>query len=205
MEESPVMEEFEQISVHNMQTAQIIINELDMVNICNEFDCKANLIGSVATGLLMNNLDIDYHIYPKHFDIKKIYSLIGKIAEKKGITETSCYNFLDTNDKSLDWHIKLKNKNNENWMIDMIFLRNDSPYVGKAEKIVENINRHMSESHKKSILRLKWESSNEQLKYKAIEIYKAVIEYGIETLKDFIEWQNMNVNIDLWEIKNPKG
>jgi hypothetical protein len=195
------MEEFELVSKKNIEKAKKIIDELEIIELCKEYDCKANLIGSVATGLLMSNLDIDFHIYPKIFNINKIYELIGKIAEKDEITRTSCYNFLNGNDKTLDWHIHYMNENKEDWRIDMIFIRYDSKYIEKAEKIVQEIKNNMTEMQKRNILFLKWEGYKRQIEYKGIEIYKAVIEYGIETIEEFIEWKSCNKEIDLWEIK----
>ena len=196
-----MIKEYKLISIKNLEKANKIINELDIVNLCNEFDCKANLIGSIATGLLVDNLDIDFHIYPKNFSIHKIYTLIGKMAEKDRITKTSCYNFLNSNDRTLDWHIHYLDEDNEDWRIDMIFLRHDSEYIDKAEKIAENIKKYMTEKQKETILRLKWEGSKKQMDYKGIEIYKAVIEDGIETIEGFMNWKNNNKNINLWEMK----
>jgi hypothetical protein len=181
------MAEYEINASKNLEKANKIISRLEIVELCYKYDCEANLIGSVATGLLMSNLDIDFHIYPKSFSINKIYTLIGKMAEKEEIIRTSCYNFVNSNDKSLDWHVHYMDEYNEDCKIDMIFIKHDSVYIGKAEKIVEKIKQNMTEIQKKNILKLKWEGNKEQIEYKGMEIYKAVIEYGIETIEEFIE------------------
>lgn len=148
-------EDFEIASQKNIEDAKKIINELDIIETCAKFDCTANLVGSVATGLLVNRFDIDFHIYTRDFCVSKIYNLIGKIAEKSGITSTICHNFLETEYKSLDWHLTFQATQNRSWQIDMIFIKSDSKYVGRAEQIVKTLQENMTDAQKKTILRLK--------------------------------------------------
>jgi GNAT superfamily N-acetyltransferase len=72
--------------------------------------------------------------------------------------------------------------------IDIIFLKNESPYCGKAELLAERINAKITDSEKKDIFKLKLEGK--EIEYKRIEIYKAVMEYKIETIDEFIKWKN---------------
>jgi hypothetical protein len=194
------MDEYEIIASKNMEKAKKIIDEIKISKICGDYGYKANLIGSVATDLLMDNFDIDFHVYSNNFSVNNIYTLIGEIAENKKIVSTSCYNFLNDDDKSLDWHIHYINEYNENWKIDIIFLKNESPYCGKAELLAEKIKSKITDVERKNILKLKWEGK--EIEYKGIEIYKAVMEYKIKTIDEFIKWKNSKEykSINLWEI-----
>jgi hypothetical protein len=197
------MKELKIIASNNLNEAQEIIEELKIVEICKEFKCNAHLVGSVAIGLVMDDLNIDFHIYPEEFSIDKVYSLIGKIAVNENITETEYYNFLNTDDKTLDWHLHYLNTNGNKWLIDMIFIRQDSPYIGKAESIINKLNEKITEADKETILKLKQERHKNKLELRGMEIYKAVMEHKIETIEELIKWKNSkeHESIDLWEIE----
>ena len=197
------MDDYVFISEKNILTAKKIIEDLDIYRIFRENKFKANLIGSVATSLLMNNLDIDFHVYPENFDIGGIYTLIGKIALNKNIIRTNClHNDLNSEYKSLDWHIRYNDEENNSWRIDIIFFKENSPYIGKAEKIVEIINTIITGEEKNDILNIKYEAKNLDIEFKGIEVYKAVMEYKIKTIEDFMKWKNSEEynRINLWEI-----
>ena len=197
------MDEYLYISEKNLLTAKKIIEDLNLENIFMENNYKANLIGSVATNLLMDNLDIDFHVYPNIFSIEDIYKIIGKISLNKNITRTSClHNDLETEYRTLDWHIRYNDEENNSWRIDLIFFKENSPYIGKAEKVVEIINSKITETHKKSILEIKYNAKKLNIEFKGIEIYKAVMECGIKTINEFMDWKkDKEYNlINFWEI-----
>jgi hypothetical protein len=199
------MDEYELISMKNISTAKKIIKELKIYEIFNANNYKANLIGSVATNLLMNNLDIDFHVYPDNFNIENIYGIVGKISTNQNVIRTSClHNDLNTEYKSLDWHIRYIDMENNEWRIDIIFFKEDSPYIGKAEDIVKKINSIVTPGQINIILKLKYEAGKLNIEFKGIEIYKAVIEYNIIRLTDFLRWKESNEFklIDFWEINS---
>jgi hypothetical protein len=204
MEKENFMENFETINKENLKIAYNIINELNIENVFKEYDYKANLIGSVPTKLLMNNLDIDYHVYSNNMNINDIYKLIGVIATNKRIIETSFFNFFDSEDKSYDCHLHYLDNDNNKWRIDIIFIKNNSPYVGKAENIRDIINNNITQDQRNKILRIKNELYKNNIEFHGIEVYKAVIEFAISTTEDFIKWKGENANIKLWEINNQK-
>jgi len=197
------MEDYISISKNNLLTAKKIIKDLKILEILNENDCIANLIGSTATDLLMYNLDIDFHIYPNIFCIENIYKIIGKLSENVNVLETNCKHIdLNSEFKTLDWHLHYKDSEDNIWKIDLIFLKPDSPYKDKAENIVKKINSIKTFEQKNDILRLKHELKVNGIEYKGIEIYKAVFENNIKTIDEFKIWKSSKycINIDLWDI-----
>ena len=102
------------ISKKNISIAKTIINDLKINEVLKNNDCIGNLIGSVATDLLMDNLDIDFHIYPKYFCIENIYKIIGIISKNPNIVKTYCVHMdLNSEYKTIDWHLYYKDKENE--------------------------------------------------------------------------------------------
>jgi hypothetical protein len=197
------MEHYIELSNKNSKKAKDIINGLNIIQICKGNGFEAHLIGSVSTNLLMNSNDIDFHIYSQNYQIEIIFAIIGEIAGKMGIYKAVYQNFLSTDDRSIDWHLNYKTIENEDWEIDLIFIRNDSPYVGRAEEITRKINSTINENTRNRVLKLKWELDQKNEEYKGIEIYKAVLENGIYTVNDFLEWKSGNPNMNLWSI-NPR-
>jgi len=197
------MENYINISKKNLVIAKTIINELKINEILEKNDCIGNLIGSVATELLMDNLDIDFHIYPKNFCVEDIYKIIGIISKNVNIEKATCIHLdLNSEYKTLDWHLYYKDIENNIWRLDLIFFKSDSQYIGKAEKIVENINKIKTLEQKNDILRLKHKLKKKNIDFKGIEVYKAVFEKKIKTIEEFIMWKNNEEykNTDLWDI-----
>ena len=197
------MKDYISVSKNNLLTGKKIIKGLKIFEILKENDCTGNLIGSMATDLLMDNLDIDFHIYPNIFCIENIYKIIGKISKNINIIETSCLHIdLNSEYKTLDWHLHYKDREDNIWKIDLIFIKPDSPYKGKAESIVKKINSINAKEQKNDILRLKHELKINGIEYKGIEIYKAVLENNIKTIDEFNIWKNSEYykSIDLWNI-----
>jgi len=87
------------------------------------------------------------------------------------------------------------------WTIDIIHIKNESPYAGVIERVTEKINSVLTEKLRHTILKIKWESERQKEKFSGIDIYQAVIDEAIETFEDFKVWkQNKNdVGISLWE------
>jgi hypothetical protein len=101
----------------------------------------------------------------------------------------------------LAWHLSYQETPERIWTIDMMHIKNECPYAGVIERVIEKINAVMTDKLRQTILKIKWESEQQQEKFHGIDIYQAVIDEGIETFEDFIMWkQNKNdVGISLWE------
>lgn len=80
---------------------------------------------------------------------------------------------------------------------------NGSRYVGKFERVAEKINQVMTEERRKRILGIKHEAYERGEKVVGIEVYKSVIEYGINNYDEYEEWkmQQSSEGIIDWEPK----
>ena len=199
------MYEIRKIAKKNLEKAHQIIKELQIKEIWEKLESTCNLVGSVKNELLMNHLDIDFHTYSKNFSIEKSFKAISQISKNKKIKEIIYKNLLDAEDMCLEWHLFYEERPNRIWTIDIIHIRNESPYAGMIERVTDKINTVMTDQLKDSILKIKWESEQNGEKIPGIEVYQAVIDNGIKTLDDFRIWKknNKNTRISLWEPQLP--
>ena len=195
------MENLENISKKNIEKAFEIIAELKIYEIWESLNSTCNLVGSVRNGLLMDKLDIDFHTYSDDFSIEKSFQAISKITENPKIKEVTYRNLLDAEDMCLEWHLWYEETPDRIWTIDMMHIKNNSPYAGVIERVTEKIKSVVTEKQKQAILKIKWESKRQNEKFIGIDIYQAVIDEGIETFEDFKTWHNINKRpaISMWE------
>ncbi len=188
-------------SGNNHSRALRIIEELHIVEAWERYHSQANLVGSVATNLLMNHLDIDFHIYSERFSIKDSFSAVGEIASSERVKKVTYSNNINREDRCVEWHLEYEDEGAEIWQIDLIHLLNDSPYVGKFERVAEKIQKALDSESRSRILEIKWELSKQNKKVMGIEVCRAVLEGGVHSYRDFLKWQQENpvTGIVLWE------
>jgi len=190
-------------SERNLEKAYEIINELKIEDIWKNHESQANLVGSIKTRLIMDHLDIDFHIYSEKISIANSFAAIGEIAESIKIVDIQYKNLLMVEDKCLEWHLFYKDDEDNNWMIDLIHIRNDSKYVGKFERVAEKINKVMTEERRRRILRIKHEAYENGEKVVGIAVYESVIEDNINNYSEYIEWAKEHITNGIieWEPK----
>lgn len=173
------------------QAAKSILAELKIIEIWAKHGAKANLVGSLATGLLMKRRDIDLHIYSDNFSIAESFAAISEIAEQQGITEVIYKNLLDTEEKCLEWHAYFKDKQGNIWNIDMIHILKDTKYAGYFEDVAAQISAALTEETRLAILTIK-NDAPQDAGIMGIEIYKAVLQNGVRTYAEFENWRKAN-------------
>lgn len=94
-----------EISKKNQERAFSIIQEIQIIESWNSYGAKVNLVGSLRTGLLMKNKDIDFHIYSDRFSIIDSFGAVALIANNPKIKRVSYTNLIDTEEKCLEWHM----------------------------------------------------------------------------------------------------
>jgi hypothetical protein len=177
-----------ELAYKNQKKAIEIINELKLIEIWQSFGAKANLVGSLKTGLLMKNRDIDFHIYSDKFSITNSFRAVAEIANNKRIKQVSYTNLIDTSEMCIEWHAWYQDSNEELWQIDMIHILNESPYAGKFEMVADRISSVLTPEYKIAILSIKNDIPDNN-KVKGIEIYQAVIRDGIKNYAEFTDWK----------------
>lgn len=197
------MQNFEIISKKNLEKAFEIIAELKIEEIWQQPGATCSLVGSVKTGLLMSHLDIDFHVYSDDFSIEKSFSAIAQISKNPKIKEVVYRNLLNAEDMCLEWHLQYEESPQRVWTIDIMHIKNESPYAGVIERITEKIGAALTENLRRTILRIKFECAQQREIVRSIEIYEAVIEHGVKTFEEFKRWKSgrNEAEISLWSPK----
>lgn len=187
------------IAQKNQDTAWQVVKEIDVFNAWRSIGAEINMVGSLKSGLLMKNRDIDFHIYTDELLISDSFSAIKKIAENNAIKDITYKNLIDTEEECIEWHAWYQDRENFLWQIDMIHIRKGSAYDGVVESMTNSIIDRLTDETKEAILRIKYDTP-EEVKILGAEIYHAVLFYGVKDYKEFSEWKKNNRNINLLEL-----
>lgn len=179
------------IAEKNQRRAWEIVKDIDIVNIWQSIGVEINLVGSLKMGLLATHRDIDFHIYSAPLDIDNSFKAMAKLATNPSIKRIEYANLIDTDEKCIEWHAWYLDRENELWQIDMIHILKGSFYDGYFERVAERIMEVLTPGMKQTILRLKYETPDTD-KIMGIEYYKAVINDGVSSYKELIEWRKQN-------------
>lgn len=180
-----------QVAKQMQEAAWTVIHETGVINHWSSVGATINLVGSLKTGLLINNRDIDFHIYTNPFKLSDGFSAMSKLAENKRIKAITYSNLLEAEDRCIEWHAVYEDQNGTSWQIDMIHILNESPYAGFFENVAERISNVLTQETREAILKIKYEIPNDK-KVMSIQIYQAVIEGGIRDIEAFWRWEKEN-------------
>ena len=150
-----------------------------------------NLVGSLKTGLLINNRDIDFHIYTAPFKLSDSFLAVSKIAENGRISSVSYTNLLDAEDQCVEWHAKYVDRSGEAWQIDMIHILKESRFAGYFENVADRISAVLTDETRRAILEIKNALSKDE-KVMSIQVYQAVIQGGVRDIDAFWRWKRQN-------------
>ncbi|WP_022666160.1 hypothetical protein [Desulfospira joergensenii] len=187
------MEDILKTAERRQKEAWSVIEKTNVTDHWSSIGATINLVGSLKTGLLINNRDIDFHIYTTPFKLSDSFLAVSRLSENKRIKTVSYANLLEAEDKCIEWHAFYDDPDGNSWQIDMIHILNDSPYVGYFENVAERISEVLTEETRGAILRIKSAIPMGQ-KVMSIQIYKAVIEDGIRNIEAFWQWKKQNPN-----------
>ena len=185
------MEAILQKSKQMQEKAWAVIEETDVVNHWSSIRATVNLVGSLKTGLLINNRDIDFHIYTNPFKLSDSFLAMSRLAENARIKAVTYSNLLESEDKCIEWHAVYEDHDGHSWQIDMIHILNESPYAGYFETVAERIAKVLTKETREAILRIKNEIPVDE-KVMSIQIYKAVIQDGVRDLESFWRWKKQD-------------
>lgn len=179
------------IASKNQKRAWKIVRDTNIIPIWESIGAKANLVGSLSTGLLMNHKDIDFHVYTPSLNVLTSFSTIAKIAENSSIKHVEYTNLIDTEEACIEWHLWYLDSDKELWQIDVIHILKDSFFDGHAEKLAERLLEVLAPETRYAILSLKNDTPPSE-KILGVEYYQAVIEDGIRNYPDFVKWRKVH-------------
>ena len=172
----------------NQSRARAIINELQLHEAWQAIGGRAEVVGSLRTGLLMKHLDIDLHVYtPAPLHIGASFAAMTRIAANPGIRRVEYANLLDAEDCCLEWHAQYEDRDGRMWQIDLIHMAEGSPWAGYFERVADRIAAVLTPETREAILRLKYETPDTE-KIPGIAYYRAVLSEGVRSHAEFTEW-----------------
>ncbi len=176
------------LAAENQQTAWQILKETGIVQTWEKAGATVNLVGSLKSGLLMKNRDIDMHIYTDKLSVSESFSVIQELAERLSLKEIHYKNLIDTEEECIEWHVLYEHTNRDTWKFDMIHIRKGSRYDGMVERVTDAITERLTPEIRKTILQLKQEIP-EGIVIPGIEIYHAVFEGDVSSYEELEQWR----------------
>ncbi len=180
-----------ELSEKNIQTAWKIIEKTGIVTAWESIGAKVNIIGSLKTGLMAKNRDIDFHIYTDKISVFRSFSVMRTLAENLRLREVQYKNLIDTEEECVEWHAFYENEDGNLWKFDMIHIRSGSKYDGTVEKVTDAIIHKLTPEIRRTILQIKHDIPG-GIQIPGIEIYHAVFEGGVRNYKELENWRKKN-------------
>ncbi len=190
------MKDYEVLALRNQERARGVLGELGLVEFWREHGCRANVIGSLAMGLLVKHLDIDLHVYSSGVTEEGSFAIMSQLAKIPAIKEIRCINGLHTEERCIAWHLRYEDSQRDMWQIDIIHIEEGSAYDGFFETMAERINSRLTDEQRDTIMRLKYETPEGE-EIHGVEYYQAVMEDDVKTLGDLRLWVEQH--------RNPEG
>lgn len=182
------METYRKIAAANLRRAAEIVAETKLVASWEAIGAEVHIIGSLATGLMMKNRDIDLHVYTDTVSVADSFRAAARIASHPGIVRMEYNNLIDTEEACIEWHAAFRDTDGRMWKMDMIHIRRGSAYDGFAERMASRIGAVLTEETRDAILRLKYETPDTESVIGA-EYYAAVLSGGVRDWAGFLAWR----------------
>lgn len=186
-----MMSDVVRIAEERQKRAWEIVREAGIVEIWTSFGAQVNLVGSLRTGLLISNRDVDFHIYTRPFRLSDSFAAIAGIAGNGKVRKIAYENRLGTEEKCVEWHAWYEAGPGETWQIDMIHILYESRYAGWFEKVAGRIRAVLTDETRQAILSIK-NAMPEGKKVAGIRVCMAVIRDGVRTYEEFEDWERRN-------------
>ena len=188
-----------ELSEARRQAALRVIREASVVEAWESVGATVNMVGSVRSGLIMKNLDIDFHVYTDEPMLPRSEEAMARL---RGVRDVQFRNLLDTPEECLEWHACFDDAEGSVWQLDMIHIRRGSAFDGVMERVTDAIIARISDGApgareaREAILRIKHDAP-EGAKTPGIEVCYAVLELGLRTYAEFAAWKQAHPSPDL--------
>ena len=149
---------------------------------------EPHVVGSLRMGLLAKHRDIDLHIYSSELSVSDSFLAVAHLAQNGVVRHVEYRNLIDTDEHCIEWHAGYVDDGGEEWQVDMIHILRGSRYDGYFERVADRISAVLTEEMRRAVLLLKYLTPDD-CHVAGIEYYRAVIEGGVRTYEDFLEWR----------------
>ncbi len=176
-------------AVARQQIAEHILCELDLVSRWNQVG-TCNLVGAVAYHLVVAP-DIDMEIACCEPKIEDGFEIMRACALHPNVIKVRFWNALGPPHHGLYWQVRYDHEG-EIWKIDM-WSHHDPYSLPCGAKLVEPLKRALSDESRRTILGLKHAVlADNALECPSIQIYRAVLDSGVQTLDELTDWLSRN-------------
>lgn len=158
------------------------------------------LVGAVRTGLMVA-FDIDMEIYADDPQIADGFAVLSEIALLPGVRKIRYTNNRhDESDPGLYWQIRYCDERGDDWKVDSWLLSENHPHAHWAEGFADAMERALTQNSRHKILQIK-EAMVGEAEVRGIDIYRAVLEGGVQTPAEFQRWhqRHQTPGMVLWK------
>lgn len=180
-----------EVAQHNQQTVWNILENTGIIPAWERIGATVHLVGSLKSGLLAKNKDIDLHIYTDKLNIAESFSVMQELAERLPFKEVQYKNLIHTEEECIEWHAIYEDKDMNTCKFDMIHIRKGSKYDGVVEKVTAAIMNRLTPEVKKNILQIKFDVPDD-VQISGIEIYHAVFVGEVSNYKELKQYRKTN-------------
>lgn len=183
-----IMDTIERIARRNRLRAEEVIRDSRLAEIWRSVGAEVRQVGSLRSGLLMKHRDIDFHIYSSPLRLEESFAAMTQLAADPAVGRIECRNLLATDEACVEWHATYRDRDGDEWQLDMIHIVRGSRYDGYFERVADRIAAALTPVTRRAILQLKYDTPDE-VKIAGIEYYVAVLRDGVRTYDAFAEWR----------------
>lgn len=182
------MDTIERIARRNRLRAEEVIRDSRLAEIWRSVGAEVRQVGSLRSGLLMKHRDIDFHIYSSPLRLEESFTAMAQLAADPAVGRIECRNLLATDEAYVEWHATYRDRDGDEWQLDMIHIVRGSRYDGYFERVADRIAAALTPVTRRAILQLKYDTPDD-VKIAGIEYYVAVLRDGVRTYDAFAEWR----------------
>lgn len=175
-------------AAQNSRDGWKLLEDIRIIPEWERIGATVHVVGSLKTGLMMKNRDIDLHIYTDRVDVRESFSVMRELAEQAPFKEVQYRNLIDTEEECIEWHAGYETGGGTRWKFDMIHIRRGSRYDGVVERVTEAVGAKMTPQIRQAILQIKYDMP-EGMTVPGIEIYRAVFSGGVRNYAEFEQWR----------------
>lgn len=176
------------LAERNQRAAWEILESTRIIPAWESIGADVRLVGSLASGLLMKNRDIDLHIYTDDVAVGESFSVMAELAGRLPLKEIRYKNLAGTEEACIEWHAWYEDKTGNTWKFDLIHIRKGSKYDGVVEKVTAAVKNRLTPEIRKTILQIKFDIPPGTV-IPGIEIYQAVFTGGVRSYEELERWR----------------
>ena len=117
-----------------------------------------------------------YTSYSSPLRLEESFAAMAQLAADPAVGRIECRNLLATDGACVEWHATYRDRDGDEWQLDMIHIVRDSRYDGYFERVADRIAAALTPVTRRAILQLKYDTPDD-VKIAGIEYYVPTLVY----------------------------